>query len=68
MSCADPSNFAFSEGDVHRREKADFASENFGIMSDKQLMIKVKSITKKGRKQETQPDQTIGPFKVSSQN
>ena len=44
LSCNDKANVALSDGDLQKRDISDINSEKYGIMSDKQLKIKVKSI------------------------
>ena len=44
MSCTDKANMALSDGDIQKRDSSEFNTEKNGIMSDKQLKIKVKSI------------------------
>lgn len=39
LSCADPSRFAFSDGDAPRPDKSELNADQFGIMSDRQLKI-----------------------------
>ena len=44
LSCNDKGNVALSDGDLQKRDMSDINSEKYGIMSDKQLKIKVRSI------------------------